>query len=67
MEVRCTSKTDKKGREFSVLFKGKIVNQCNKHLGTPEILIGKLYCKSCGKANYYEVVTPEGLQKLKTL
>ena len=53
MEVRCTT-------SFGI-------RKCNKYLGTFEICIAKIYCKSCKKSNYYEVVTKEGLRKAKHL
>lgn len=43
------------------------IRKCNKYLGTFSVLIGWLYCKSCHKKNYYQVVTEQGLQKAKTL
>jgi len=53
MEVRCSTNLD--------------IRKCNKYLGTFSILIGKLYCKSCGKSNYYEITTTEGIEKIKKL
>lgn len=41
--------------------------KCNKYLGTFLLLIGKYYCKSCGKSNYYEIVTPEGITKARKI
>jgi len=53
VEVRCSTDLD--------------IRKCNKYLGTFTLLIGELYCKSCHKKNYYEVVTKEGLQRAKEL
>lgn len=53
MEVRCSTDL--------------IVRKCNKYLGTFDILIGLIYCKSCKKSNRYEVVTDKGLKKAKEL
>ena len=53
MEVRCSTDL--------------IVRKCHKYLGTFDILIGKIYCKSCKKSNHYEVVTQNGLKKAKEL
>lgn len=53
MEVRCSTDLG--------------IRKCNKYLGTFSVLIGLLYCKSCGKKNYYEVITKEGLQKAQQI
>ena len=53
MEVRCSTDL--------------VIRKCNKYLGTYELLIGQVYCKSCGKSNYYEVVTEKGVEKAKSL
>lgn len=44
-----------------------LVRKCNKYLGTFDLLIGELYCKSCKKKNHYQVVTAKGLQKAKSI
>jgi hypothetical protein len=43
------------------------MRKCGKFLGFYDLVIGNIYCKSCGQMNYYEVVTEKGLQKGKTL
>lgn len=53
MEIRCST-------SFGI-------RKCNKYLGTFDVLIGKIYCKSCKKANHYEAVSPEGRKKAKLL
>lgn len=53
MEIRCST-------DFGI-------RKCNKYLGTFQLLIGSLYCKSCGKSNHYELITEKGMQKLKQI
>lgn len=53
MEVRCST-------SFGI-------RKCNKYLGSPKLLIGPLYCKSCKKSNHYEVITKEGLLKARSM
>lgn len=53
MEIRCST-------DFGI-------RKCGKYLGTFDLLIGNLYCKSCKQANYYEVTTVKGLHIAKNL
>lgn len=54
MEIRCSTQIDP-------------IRKCNKYLGSPDLLIGKLYCKACKQANYYEVITDTGIHKLRRM
>lgn len=43
------------------------IRKCNKYLGTFDLLVGVIRCKSCRQKNYYEVVTEVGLTRAKSL
>lgn len=54
MEVRCSTRID-------------AIRTCHKYLGTFDVLIGRLYCKSCKQQNFYHVISQQGKEILKTL
>jgi len=54
VEIRCSTPID-------------AIRTCNKFLGYTHLCFDYKYCKSCGKMNYYEVVTAKGLEIIKHL